>query len=167
MPLIAALDPPEKVPQALLVSEAGQDVAGTVVYSAWVVDGSIAEEEAHDLLGLAPVNLGSRRSVQVEIDTPTPPAFVYVLSYNSTDNNGMPVDEGIRWKCEAPERQGECSYVADGNSGVTIYTPLNAGAKLLVLNVAWYIPLSSRKDGDLPSEVSAAWAFAIKGGYGR
>jgi hypothetical protein len=166
-PLVAAPYPPDSIPQVSILDRSGTRVTGQLVYQAWIVAGTFVERESHDLTTLAVADLGHRQSIELEIGSRAVPAFVYLLTYTSTDPSGRPADRGMRQRCEESDATNTdgtdttCRYAERGGS-VVVQAIAELSAALLVVNVAWYVPIALRRTGSLPPEVSASWGFALR-----
>jgi hypothetical protein len=162
-PFTHTAEPPEEVPRVLLYREGDRFAVGDLVYSSWIVDGARQEREASDLSQLVPVIPRSDDFFELKVDSRVGPAFAFLLKYTSVGENGIPVDQGLRELCsDTNDRDAACTWESNADGGTIIRAAYDPTVTLLVLNLAWYVPFSSRGDGDLPSEVSASWAFSIR-----
>lgn len=161
-PLAVASIPPTDIPQASMTAAAGSTVIGSVVYAAWITNGKLVEEEADGVADLESFEPIGNRLLEIAIGSTVSPAFAHSLTYTSIGKNGLPIDNGTRRPCvKHGEDPDACTYFTQRGSMV-FRVVRDPATTLIVLNLAWYVPESLREAGNLPTEVSASWAFAIK-----
>lgn len=157
MPRTLVAMPPSAIPGSHL-KVAGRTVPGALVYKSWLVDGKLSQGQLAAPPSIANLEIIEPGSV-VTVDSLVAPMRVDVLLFKQAGKDGLPIDPVAPMSCTLGG-SGDSSCTYDVAGLIRVWPNPRRDARLIVLNMTWYLPSSVREDDPtLPSEVSASWAF--------
>ena len=160
--LTPAKSPPGDVPSVDFIAPSGR-ISGKVVYADWVT-AEVARKISPDGVDDAPeVHISEGRNATLKVHANVLPSYAEIITYAGLDNNGIPDGELERLTSNPPPRPASCVLNPDSDRLMVKLTP-HQSAAVVIFYASWRVPSIHRSNGEvqLPSEVSASWAFLVE-----
>ena len=153
---------PENPPPVRLLAGAQPD--GVLIYESWVTDGELRTSEPAAI----PADLDAvpwRRGEQLtfEVGSGQEPLWVDVLVFDQLPADRVPNTEPEHIECLPSEAEPRCQVDERPDDSLSVTVSASIPSEIVILNIGWpREEASTDQDPNLPSHVSASWAFAVE-----
>lgn len=161
---VPVANPPTTVPRVRILNLSGATgTVGEVVYQNWIKQGRQHEFERDGISSnLEAVRITTAEPLHFDLGTAVRPLHAQAIGYAELDSDLKPVGRTYSVECTV-QRQAPCSITSGSETGVRLHVRMPIDARLVIINVGWYVPTALREhDSTLSPEVSASWAFIIQ-----
>jgi hypothetical protein len=153
---------PERPPPVRLLAGAQPD--GVLIYESWVTDGELRTTEPAAIPGdLVAVPWRRGEQLTFEVDSSQEPQWVDVLVFDQLPADRVPDTEPEVIECQPSDAESQCRVDEGPDDSLSVTVRADVPSEVIILNIAWSrAERSPDEDPDLPSTVSASWAFAVE-----
>jgi hypothetical protein len=156
-----AAEVPERPPPVRLLG--GTQPDGVLIYESWVTDGELRTSEP-DAIPADLVAVPWRRGQELtfEVGSDQEPLWVDVLVFDQLPADRVPDTEPEHIECLSSEAESPCRVDDHLGDSRRVTVRVSVPGEIIILNIGWpRPPLSSDEDPNLPTTVSASWAFRV------